>query len=60
MHVARYARVSTSQQEKTETSESQWEALHTYVAAHNQERGVQAHTVVPEHLFLDNGVRGRR
>ena len=53
MHVARYARVSTSQQEKTETSESQWEALHTYVAAHN-------HTVVPEHLFLDNGVSGHR
>jgi DNA invertase Pin-like site-specific DNA recombinase len=36
MQVALYARVSTSQQEKTDTIESQLEALHTYVAAHNQ------------------------
>ena len=45
MHVALYARVSTSQQEKTDTSDSQAEALHTYVAAHN-------HTVVPEPAIL--------
>ena len=53
MQGARYARVSTSQQEKTDTIESQLAALHTYVAAHN-------HTVLPAHLFLDNGVSGRR
>jgi DNA invertase Pin-like site-specific DNA recombinase len=53
MQVALYARVSTSQQEKTETIESQWEALQAYVAAHD-------HPVWPAHLFLDNGVSGRR
>lgn len=53
MHVALYARVSTSHQEKTDTIESQVEALHTYVAAHG-------HTVFPEHIFLDNGVSGSR
>src|SRR5215471_1259335 len=53
MQVALYARVSTSQQEKTDTIESQLEALHTYVAAHD-------HTVLPEHIFLDNGVSGSR
>ena len=53
MQVALYARVSTSQQEKTDTIESPWEALQAYVAAHD-------HTVVPAHLLLDNGVRGSR
>ena len=53
MHVALYARVSTSHQEKTDTIESQWEALHTYVATHN-------HTVLPAHILLDNGVSGSR
>lgn len=53
MQVALYARVSTSQQEKTDTIESQVEALQAYVAAHD-------HTVLPEHLFLDNGVSGSR
>ena len=53
MQVALYARVSTSQQEKTDTIESQVEALHTYVAAHGL-------TVLPEHIFLDNGVSGSR
>ena len=53
MQVALYARVSTSQQEKTDTIESQLVALHTYVAAHD-------HTVLPEHIFLDNGVSGSR
>lgn len=53
MHVALYARVSTSQQEKTDTIESQLEALHAYVAAHD-------YTVLPEHIFLDNGVSGSR
>jgi site-specific DNA recombinase len=53
MQVALYARVSTSQQEKTDTIESQLEALHAYVAAHD-------HTVLPEHIFLDNGVSGSR
>jgi DNA invertase Pin-like site-specific DNA recombinase len=53
MQVALYARVSTSQQEKTETIESPLEALQAYVAAHD-------HTMLPEHLFLDNGVSGSR
>jgi site-specific DNA recombinase len=53
MHVALYARVSTSQQEKTDTIESQVEALPTYVDAHG-------HTVLPEHIFLDHGVSGSR
>jgi DNA invertase Pin-like site-specific DNA recombinase len=43
MQVALYARVSTSQQEKTDTIESQLKALHTYVAAHG-------HIVLPEHI----------
>jgi site-specific DNA recombinase len=53
MQVALYARVSTSQQEKTDTIESQLAALHAYVAAHD-------HTVLPGHIFLDNGVSGSR
>jgi DNA invertase Pin-like site-specific DNA recombinase len=53
MHVALYARVSTSQQEKTDPIESQVEALPAYVAAHD-------HTVLPAHIFLDNGVSGSR
>jgi len=53
MQVALYARVSTSQQEKTDTIESQVEALQAYVAASD-------HTVLPEHIFLDNGVSGSR
>jgi site-specific DNA recombinase len=53
MPVALYARVSTSQPEKTATIESQLEALQTYVAAHD-------HTVLPEPIFLDNGVSGSR
>ena len=53
MQVALYARVSTSQQEKTDTIESQLAALQAYVAAYD-------HTVLPEHVFLDNGVSGSR
>ena len=53
MHGALYARVSTSQQEKTVPLESLLEALQAYVAASD-------HTVLPEHLFLDNGVSGSR
>jgi DNA invertase Pin-like site-specific DNA recombinase len=53
MQVALYARVSTSQQEKTDTIERQLVALHTYVTAHD-------HTVLPAHIFLDNGVSGSR
>ena len=53
MQVALYARVSTSQQEKTDTIESQLAALHAYVAAHD-------HTVLPEPILLDHGVRGSR
>jgi hypothetical protein len=53
MQVALSARVSTSPQENTDTIESQWEALHPYVAAHN-------HPVWPAHIFLDHGVSGSR
>lgn len=53
MHVALYARVSTSQQEQTETIESPLEALQASVAASD-------HPVLPAHLFLDHGVRGSR
>ena len=53
MHVALYARLSTSQQEQTETIESHVEALHAYAAAPD-------HTMLPEHLFLDHGVSGSR
>jgi DNA invertase Pin-like site-specific DNA recombinase len=53
MHGALYARVSTSQQEKTDTIESQVEALHAYVATYD-------HTVLPAHRFLDHGVSGSR
>jgi hypothetical protein len=41
MPVVLYARVSTSQQEQTDTIESHLEALHAYVTAH-------AHTVLPQ------------
>lgn len=53
MQVALYARVSTSQQEKTATIESQLETLQAYVAVHE-------YTLFPEHIFLDNGVSGGR
>jgi site-specific DNA recombinase len=53
MHVALYARVSTSQQEKMDTIESQLETLQAYVASHE-------YTLFPEHIFLDNGVSGSR
>jgi len=53
MHVALSARVSTSQQENTETIESQLEALQASVAASD-------HTVLPEHVLLDHGVSGSR
>ena len=42
MQVALYARVSTSQQEKTDTIESQLEALQGYVAASDWRRDGQA------------------
>jgi len=53
MHVALYARVSTSHQEQPNTIESPLAALHTYVAAHD-------HTVWPDHIVLDHGVSGSR
>ena len=53
MQGALYARVSTSQQEQTDTIESQVEALHASVAASD-------HTVVPVHILLDHGVSGSR
>jgi site-specific DNA recombinase len=53
MHVALSARVSTSQQEQMDTIESPLETLQAYVAAH-------AYTLFPDHIFLDNGVSGRR
>ena len=53
MQVALYARVSTSQQEKMDTIESQLATLQAYVAS-------QEYTLFPEHIFLDNGVSGSR
>ena len=53
MQVALYARVSTSQQEKTETIERPLEARQAYVAAYD-------HTVLPAPGLLDHGVSGRR
>jgi|SRR6266478_5812475 site-specific DNA recombinase len=53
MQVALYARVSTSQQEKMDTIDSQLAALQAYVAS-------QEYTLFPEHIFLDNGVSGSR
>src|SRR2546430_9134424 len=53
MQVALYARVSQIQQEKPISIESQLAALHAYVATYD-------HTVLPEHIFLDNGVSGSR
>jgi site-specific DNA recombinase len=53
MQVAVYARVSTSQQEKNDTIESQLETLHAYVAS-------QAYSLFPEHIFMDNGISGSR
>jgi site-specific DNA recombinase len=53
MQVALYARVSTSQQEKMDTIDSQLETLQAYVASHE-------YTLFPEHIFLDNGVSGSR
>jgi site-specific DNA recombinase len=53
MQVALYARVSTSQQEKRDTIESQLATLQAYVAA-------QESTLLPAHLCLANGVSGSR
>ena len=53
MQGALYARVSTSQQEKMDTIESQLATLQAYVAS-------QEYTLCPEHIFLDNGVSGSR
>ena len=53
MQGALYARVSTSQQEKMDTIESQLATLQAYVAS-------QEYTLFPEHIFLDNGVSGSR
>ena len=51
--MALYARVSTSTQEKADTIESQLELLQTYARQHE-------YPILPEHLFLDNGVSGNR
>ena len=53
MQVALYARVSTPTQEKADTIESQLEQLQAYARQ-------QAYDVLPEHIFLDNGVSGAR
>jgi site-specific DNA recombinase len=53
MQVAVYARVSTSQQEKNDTIESQLETLQAYVAS-------QEYSLFPEHIFMDNGISGSR
>jgi site-specific DNA recombinase len=51
--VALYARVSTAQQEKQGTIESQLAALAAYAATH----GV---TIAPEHRYVDDGYSGAR
>ena len=53
MQVAIYARVSSVTQEKNDTIESQLQLLKAYA-------GKQNYQVLPEHVFLDNGVSGAR
>jgi hypothetical protein len=53
MHVAVYARVSTSQHEKNDTIESQLETLQAYVAS-------PEYSLFPDQIFLDNGISGSR
>jgi hypothetical protein len=53
VQVALYPRVSTSQQEQTETIARQQKALHAYMAAYDR-------TVFPAHSFLENGVGDSR
>src|SRR5690349_5946142 len=53
MQVALYARVSTSQQEKNDTIDSQLETLQAYVVS-------QGYSLFPEHIFIDNGISGSR
>jgi site-specific DNA recombinase len=50
---ALYARVSTAQQEKQGTIESQLAALEAYAAAH------ELH-IAPEYRFIDDGYSGAR
>ena len=52
-HVALYARVSTAQQEKQGTIESQVAALDAYATAHGL-------AVAPEHRYVDDGYSGAR
>lgn len=51
--VALYARVSTAQQERQGTIESQLAALDAYASAHGL-------TIAPEHRYLDDGYSGAR
>jgi site-specific DNA recombinase len=53
MTTALYARVSTAQQERQGTIESQLAALAAYAAAHDL-------TIAPEHRYVDEGVSGAR
>lgn len=53
MQVALYARVSTHKQEQEATVDSQLRLLQEYAASHG-------YRVLPEHIFVDNGVSGTR
>ncbi|HNQ17422.1 MAG TPA: recombinase family protein [Candidatus Woesebacteria bacterium] len=53
MQVALYARVSTPTQEKNDTIESQVTLLQAYAQEYNYQ-------VLPEYIFLDNGISGTR
>lgn len=53
MQIALYARVSTQKQEQEATIDSQLRLLQEYAQAHN-------YPVLPEHIFVDNGVSGAR
>ena len=53
MHVALYARVSTRQQQQENTIDSQVQALKHYVQQ-------QGWTLLPDHVYLDDGMSGTR
>src|SRR4030095_8643475 len=53
MHVALYARVSTRQQQQENTIDSQVQALKHYIQQ-------QGWTLLPDHAYLDDGMRDTR
>jgi site-specific DNA recombinase len=53
MHVALYARVSTPHQQQERTIASQLQALHQHITP-------PGWSLLPEHAYLDEGIRGSR